>query len=407
MREKKFLYPIDDPDVQQRHDILERSFLQKDFINPKELKEFAIGLAQDIQRLLIHAKVPEEQAAIIVYFLNAEDILSKARHFGFTVKWVGAKEFHRSDIAELSWEDKQGLKQTDQITIQELEVFLYPIRQAVLEELSTMIDRNSIQLIKRSMTQDQRIWELHDGRVLKMARDNNPNLEPEPEEDKKGRLEALTHLFGLRERSPYIAYQILGIELTTEAHEGSEIQRKIEITTLDKLLEDTRAVSLNKALGYVRDAMQGAQFLVDHDMRMTDFAPDNIGIDLVNGRGMLFDYDGLRMKDHIVKGYATHIGYCPPERIPPRQKGEEILDDFDRIVALFGPVPPQIKGPIQPQEMIYEFGSLIETVLKKYGQESLADILLVRRMHDHNPANRPSFLEVRRALEEYLSRPEI
>lgn len=411
MKETHFLGPSPAIDAAQTR--IERLFLTGEQpLNSNELKAFAHELAEDIKQVIQAAATPSEQLAIIVHLFNAKNLLADSQQFGFRVRWLrpanlDEEEPDDENLASVAWRDDRGEVQTAELSVHELESFLYPIRKAILDELAESVDRKMLHVVSKQLTSDRRVWEVHDEKILKLAIDHDPEGQSETEENKENRLEALQQLFGLPERSPFIAYQVLNMEFTTAPFEGLEVQRKLHMQTVDEILNKENVPPLKDVLRYALDGMRGAAFLVDHGLRLTDFSPHNISIDLSRDRGFLFDYDGLRTEEYILAGgLVTHKGYQPPERLLPSPATREIGDPPPTLDPHTG-LPVPIEGPITPAEMIYEFGCLLQDILKRYPESNRTLEPLITRLRQRKPSNRPTFPEAIAELESLITRIEI
>ncbi|EKD47547.1 MAG: hypothetical protein ACD_66C00013G0001 [uncultured bacterium] len=300
------------------------------------------------------------------------------------------QEYIDKGIYTITHKDAQGEEQVMDISIDELDDYLRPIRKAVLEELKVLNPDLDIHLIDRSLT--TRVVRLHGEKIVKFAFDRVFSEVHVDKTVKENRNTALRILYSQKERSPYLAYQMIASDFDTEPYGGVEMQRELPIITLDAFLKQ-EGVLAKDAVNYILDAIRGAAFLVDHGLRITDLAPENIGINLETGKGQLFDDDALFTDDFIFEGYMAHAGYCPPERLPD----ENSDDKFEDSIYRYFPEPREQKqGVVQESEMVYEFGMTLRHVYKHF-QISFPEI--INQMTSEEPGKRPSLKQAIEALQ--------
>jgi|GEM_PF-4353323 len=381
MKEARFVEPSDQ--TWDTIDQMRERFIgdEKGYFTREEVKAFAQEIAQGIQETIPASARSDEQVYFVFQMLDAVDLFQRLEAWGYRVKrldlpppnpFAPPEQNEQGKIPtfeerlELSWEHA-GKPHTATLTLHELESFLAPIREAVLEELKNVLDSSTLLLLKKEL-HEGRVWEAYDARVLKEAKDVDPRTHPEPQEHKRARFAATSRLFELPERSPYLAYHVVALEHNFDSRRGAEVQRKLDIQTLNELTLDN--IPLEASVRAVIDAMRGAAFLVEHGLRLTDFAPDNIMVDTATGTGMLFDYDGLREHDDIVDWYPAHRGFLPPERISLAEKQRLGYQHFTDMLSDLRTNKIEA-GVITQAEMVYEFGSLLLVLLYRAPYESM------------------------------------
>ncbi len=157
-------------------------------------------------------------------------------------------------------------------------------------------------------------YSLHDNKLLK----ENVFFA----QDAESRYKALQKLFGMEERSPYLAYPA---SPSIDA-EGTEDMRylpnfakqftlngRMDFYTLKDVLTDPHS-TVNLALKAVQGALRGLIFLKKHGLWLTDLDPSNIAIRPYSKTGFLFDYDGL-IEHGVTSAYPTKRGYIPPSQV--------------------------------------------------------------------------------------------
>jgi hypothetical protein len=364
-------------------------------LNSEDIEKFAKAIKLEIKIATSVTSDPEEQASLIIYLLKPESLMEKLLG-GSGYENDGSDDAAenydpvRGVITHLAWTDEKGESQYGSFDQTDWEDALYQLRKVVLDKLTEDVDPKTVHLVSRALNENQRVLELRGQKMLKLSKDHHRGFVLEPEE-KANKMEALRELYSVQERSPHIAYVVLEVERTIEAHEGREVQKKMEMKTLEDLLKEKNEIPYKKMLTYVLHGMKGAEFLVKHNLRLTDFVPKNIGVDLNLDKGFLFDFDGLRKKDVSVD-YPAHSGNKPPERKVESFTGDQYTD------VAQGDDKKSEKKPIEESEMVYELGCLLETVRGAYGA-SLKKADLFNSMKDVDPEKRPKLEEVVGALE--------
>jgi hypothetical protein len=331
---------------------LEREFVATDkgYISRQEIRERAEGLAKELEPVLAACRSEGEVASVVVNFMDAR---SDTLH---------------DYIAEL------GEATVDSA---ELETYLRPIRLAMLEELGARLPA-PIHMIDHRLDKVGRVWALHDGSVLKYALDKRTEGLPRSAtpEEKRDRLRALTALYSLP-RHPNIMYDILEIDPSGEPQEGAQIKANAPFETLEECIK--RKAPVDMVLNGAMDAMQGAQFLLNNGLVLSDFAASNTAINPTTGRGMLYDFDTLRSQGDRMPNYMAN--YWPPERL--------------------GIVPDR---SIEEPDMVFELGSLLDNVQYHYpelakepGFDSLHTAMTATRR-----ADRPRLAEAIEKMQQFL-----
>jgi hypothetical protein len=377
---------------------IEAKFLTSEqALDSRDIEAFANVLKEEIKKVVSATDNTEERASLILYMLNAESIFSQLKDSGYVIKGSDNPEEMYDEkfglITHVDVNDYVGEDKHNEFYNEDVEAALYHMRKAVIDKISQDLDTKTVHLVTRALSKNQRVFELHDQKILKLSKDYYEGYIQEPKE-KSNRMEALRELYSVRERSPHIAYVVLEVERTIEAHEGREVQKKMEMKTLEDLLKEKNEIPYKKMLTYVLHGMKGAEFLVKHNLRLTDFVPKNIGVDLNLDKGFLFDFDGLRKKDVSVD-YPAHSGNKPPERKVESFTGDQYTD------VAQGDDKKSEKKPIEESEMVYELGCLLETVRGAYGA-SLKQADLFTSMKDLDPEKRPKLEEVVVALEKEI-----
>ncbi len=235
-----------------------------------------------------------------------------------------------------------------------------------------------------------------DGGVVKLPIDYNPNVfgdSGEPPGSKRQRMEALRTLYALPERSKFIAYNILSIDPTEKTHQGTQVQRKLPIVTLDTLLDSVNPPCLQEVVRYLKETAEGLGFLVQNGLRLTDVTLRNIAIHSNTNQALLFDFDGLRLDDAIMEAYMAAPEWWPPERRPRIREENDGVNQFMRMPLTEIDVAKP-RGPVEVSEMVFELGTSLSLAFERYADIPAEIARLAAGMTEANPENRPSLKEV-------------
>ncbi len=248
-------------------------------------------------------------------------------------------------------------------------------------------------------------------RTIPMNKPRSAELIDDGDTAEHQRHEALRVLFDSPERSPNLAYHVAYLEERKGKRRGEEIQHELSMMSLNDIVKDRqREFPLQRVLAILLGAMRGVQFLIDHDLRLTDLALQNIVYNEITGEGMLFDYDALRTKDAVLSVYLGRVdsGYIPPERLntitiskiqPQKQKSPLIIQksnpkDYARLQT------------IQESDMVFEFGVSLRKCLEAYGEKSPESevVMLAADMTNIQYRERPMLKDAIARLEHLIDR---
>ena len=239
------------------------------------------------------------------------------------------------------------------ITLSEMEHHLEPIRDIILEEIATVIPSEQIHSELRKMFRSQRVWETVDGAIVKhvLADSQNPSKGLENPERYRQRIEALTKLYELRDagiESDHVLYSLVDLEVDrTMMQPAIEVHAKENFQSLRELIEFGQ-LQPAVAMQFVIGAMRGGKFLIENGMGLMDISAENIGV-TEDGKGVLFDMDGLRLLSHRVVAQISRGGYDPITRSP------NIRIDLD-MVGQFGDVMGKVRMFSGTQEQFTQAG---------------------------------------------------
>ena len=325
-------------------------------ISHEEIRQIAERIAQAIE---LKTKDDERSPASVV------------------LDFFDSKKLQQS-MKELAVEQGETILNSYEITLA-----LQPIKTAILRELKKTHPEIFwySQEEQLATTRKTHVKQLSEGHVLKEL----PDYQEEENEH------ALDALYQLQMRSPFIAYH----HKVHDEQTGLEISKQIPLTNLYSRMQQAARQPFEKSISQFLDNVKGVQFLMQNKFVLSDLSLDNLGIDPVTERGILFDLGGLfKKEDADATRYAVkeQAGYAPPEM----------------YFSTVRDVPGRFKR--EPQS-IFELGVSLRYLLEAYKKQVpdqndlyLIASLLVEAMTNKNPANRPSVEMVLKDLSEFLER---
>jgi len=362
---------------------LNNAFISSEILRKADIAPIVEDLSRDITTKLKSLRVArnergedsQEKVEVILQLLNAENILLELTVTLYSAELMIEKN-QKGDppgSTRLSWRDENRIIHSDTITPAELEPFLDPIREAVLDKLSGLLPREVTARIARHYKVTREIVKT---RTQSLMGDlvSHELIGDLTKEDKKAQIQALKYLLAIpeSERSPYIFWEVQALDSSS----GITLNQEIKLTTLSEFLKINPLPKLDKMLGYMVDAIKGHQFLIKHGLRLRDNDLKNIGIDIKKDRGMLFDYDYLRLE-----GKPVYVS-----KNNPIQELDIVYELGYDIIQLFYPYYMKYeKDPRQNQ--------------KKYQHVFIALKNLSDNMTTEDPSARPSLQEARTCLE--------
>lgn len=264
----------------------DKSFLNKDFLDQADIREIAEGIKADIGA----NKEKLAPARIIINALNPDSLFKR---IGFS---------------------------TDKEDFALIKSALNSIQRAILDELSRDIDPKKLDFVVEQLGRQNtpRTFRLQKGQILKRGFHESRSEPARSETQDEERLALLNRLYSIP-HSSYIAYPLISGHL--DNGELKEFQEDLNFTTLDELLRNHEATPQD-GMRWIRDAMLGNLFLIEHGFAMTDNSLNNIGIFSIEGSdppgrvGKLFDMDGLLSLGKVITSedsYFSRQDYTPPE----------------------------------------------------------------------------------------------
>lgn len=190
--------------------------------------------------------------------------------FGFTVDPDNSQKFIGPDGTPITPQDLYGS--------------LDRIRQAVAEELHQELP--DVNFYMRTGSMNMSVETLHNDHVLKGAGEASETFAG-------ANARALEALYALPERSPHLVYPVVEHSKSWR----TQIHNRLDFTNMREYTMQRPLPPLAKVVKYFADAYRGLEFLYTHNFELSDLAARNIGIDAVNDRGILFDYDFLYQRD--------------------------------------------------------------------------------------------------------------
>lgn len=363
---------------------LYRKFVQKEFITDKDLDQISLYLAEIVKQK-IKPGATKAEVLVIIETLTSEQLLDDYELLSKTgVFSSNLGDGHK----EVSYLDENDNRHKVNIHPEDLAPFLEKIKFIVFDKLSSFLDKN-INLKKTTNKLSNRVYQLDDNQILKepIITSNSSKIYPEELlEYDKSHIEALEELHKIpeQERSPYVYF---GTEIINKENLKT-INQYINLTTIIELVDIKKENKphLEKIMHYFLDILKGHDFLISHNLFLTDNALQNLGVNLDKNTGILFDFDGLEKKGSPAR-YVVHWEYFPPERT-------------DMILA-----------PINEGNIIYELGIGLRYIHTIYKNEEYAHQIdgelktihhLLEKMIYHNPAKRPNIKETIQEIENLI-----
>ncbi len=374
-----------DPEKEASIKDIDQAFVAKDFLVDADIDLMATSIAESIKNKLTD-KSTEEDIIAIINTLDAEQILNNNDLFTQS----GMRLSNTKDLKNITvtWVDANHARKTEIIEAADLEPFLSHIKSMVLDKLASFLPKNiNAEIIKSRF--GKRVFQLENKKVLK-----NPIISPSIndshtensllDEYDRSHIEALDFLHSIpeNERSPYISFDSEKIDTKN----ARIIKQNIKLDNLLQIIDSNHKPKLTKMIDYFIDILKGHEFLIAHDLFLTDNALKNLGVNLDTDTGILFDFDGLEKKG-VEARYIHHRGCLPPERTG---------------------IP---LAPITEANIVYELGLSLQGIMPEY---LLDDTGLIRpeftkneiinfidNMTDKDPKKRPTIKQIISELEKF------
>ena len=256
---------------------LNNVFISSEILRKADIAPIVEDLSRDITTKLKSLRVArnergedsQEKVEVILQLLNAENILLELTVTLYSAELMIEKN-QKGDppgSTRLSWRDENRIIHSDTITPAELEPFLDPIREAVLDKLSGLLPREVTARIARHYKVTREIVKT---RTQSLMGDlvSHELIGDLTKEDKKAQIQALKYLLAIpeSERSPYIFWEVQALDSSS----GITLNQEIKLTTLSEFLKINPLPKLDKMLGYMVDAIKGHQFLIKHGLKLKD-----------------------------------------------------------------------------------------------------------------------------------------
>jgi hypothetical protein len=181
---------------------------------------------------------------------------------------------------------------------------------------------------------------------------------------------------------------ILSIHEYDEKTGDSWQERQSFVTIRDILSQKksrvTKYISCADVMHGFTDAVIGAEYLDMYGLVLQDINLSNIGISLMDRRGILFDLEGLSMAGRVIGGRLSDKRYFLPETDSSERGGRFAI-------------------PIASTEMVYQFGVSLKILLSHrrfYIIGEARDILLSlsKKMTNIDSFDRPTLSSIRTTL---------
>lgn len=377
---------------------MEKSVLNKDAVSREEIRNYAKTIADEFRS---EAKSQEDKRLLVLDMLGKDRMLRRL-------------DLAEEDLGELSEE--------------EVESALQPIRKALVEELAGHLDPEEFGLISRDIrnmhlevgeirqdvptqTRDEagEMTSSNRNRIMELLRSGSREDEvfrssemyDSADAETKERLaEAHALLAQAQEEEKQKTGEYFpGVarELEFDADSGESVVEKMDLKEMNDLVLTTEEERVgpkeaDKLLRFFSEATDAARWLEDHGLMLEDIKLANIGLVTDKDgkeRAIFHDLDGL----HPI-GTKDRLGMFAGEEFDPPEFGEKEREDLPATSA---------------KEMVYQLGvSLTYTiVLKKQTfsehipRESYQRLLeLAAKMAEPNPDDRPELAECKRQIDE-------
>lgn len=389
---------------------IEDKFLSKDFLTREDIVQFVEELLQQTNTADLKNK-PEERAALLVDALRDETILKKVETQGVTYS-TERGGFESNIWKKLANRIHNLLNRNKTVTAFELgeeEIALMKqateqIRRAILDELSKRLEPAEFQLITEELS-GPRPNKLVSARISTTrnayGKENvHRGTDTYSENTRQTIIQACKRLVEI-EQSGDTTDHIIPIHSFDEKT-GAMIVEKGRIRTIRDLIHTLNGRPENAVaiLRVLQENMQGAAFLEKHGLMIEDIKPENLGLysggsKKIDGKGLLFDLDGLIQVGIQQTSRWVTLGFVPPE-LPRDENG----------------IPLHVDTVTSPKEMTYQFGKSLEQVAGlqdtsnfvhpkfKVPAAQLKEITaLVKDMTEPDPNKRPFVHEAVKKLE--------
>lgn len=327
------------------------------------LEKIALQISEKIKKQIDEKKIPENTAIFFKLEITPERAIIALDNKKFqnsfqtvSTTWV-SYEFATTKV---TWQD-QGTNYSGEFSTEDLAPHLDQIKQTLCDKISNHLPKYKLLIIDR------------DHSIVAHSLANNLFLKtPLTNETDEKYLQAIERLVNMPVKSPFLFYDILYSSQKTNCTYFILISDKINVIDLKSLAEQ-KLVSAKKALSIVRDCMQGAIHLLNNQLVLTDLSLENLFLNRESDRGLLLDYDGLRITGTQGQ-YLAHEGYHPPE---------------------FGETFKDCK--VEAPQMIFEFGVSITSLLKNYDLDNNSSACVIKlkelanKMTSSDPKARPDF----------------
>lgn len=276
---------------------------------------------------------------------------------------------------------------------QEIESWVAPVRQAIVQELEKYLSGDEFLLVSAPLN----AWRTKENKVPLVKSVKSPadttlvhREMRHMESDLRGYvIEACQHLMSVSEKNSHVV-RIISCDSKT----GDMVVEHRNIIDLEKLAialdkkedlsEKEKIAETWKLLQVVNDCLDGAAYLERNGLVLQDIKPGNLGMiveeSLDGHSGILFDVDGLIKKGAI---RSTRLG----------------TDEY---------VPPGLTGTVSGKEMSYQFGCVLDALYlssKNFfipEEKRGAFTELTNDLTDNDPSQRISVAEAEQRLTEIL-----
>ncbi len=247
-------------------------------------------------------------------------------------------------------------EKVDEATGRDIEAAIQPIRRAIVEELSNMLDVDEFFILERQLNSREKydpatmVSELRGPAGKRGVYRDVTHLDPEStlREDLIAAVGVLMHAGEKNAHViPIASFDEKTGNIVTE-HRPMKTLHEISIALKrnDSLSEAQKVGVSRWLLRVVLDGLDGASFLERHGLVMQDLKPENVAwmedtATVMKGHGVLFDLDGLVIQGEMRLGRYATPGFVPPE------------------------LRAGAATPVTAKEMSYQFGKILKQIAER------------------------------------------
>lgn len=339
--ERRSMIPLEDQHLKQKS--IETSFLTSDYISHADIISY-------VEEIMAHIRAIKKIDA------SGQPTLSKTSEekedYFFILDALRESTIYKAILKKIPQEVVSKVLPKEQ---KELEYALKPIRQAIITELGKYLDDSEYALLREQLNQKTEKDEMPLVSQIEGARGKKTVLRDlTPLRNRELRQETIKACRALQKATEQNRH-VVGI-MAFDTVTGNMTVEHRSFQTLWSLTQDLKEMQgatnrekiqkSKKLLRIVNECLEGASYFHSLGVVLQDIKPANLGLTTKNDKdpdiGLLFDIDGLVTEGSASKNRISTEGYTPPENISRKDI------------------------PVSTKEMSYQFGKIIEELLKTY-----------------------------------------